>query len=72
MDSDGFIEAKAEYKKKNAVCLHEDLLRLALFGIDAFDGNNAKYVLFIQIIDKVNLCIIPIILFALCLQMFIT
>ena len=59
----GFVEVKAEYKKKNSICLHEDLLRLSLFGMNALEETNAKCILLLQIIGKVNLNI----LFTLCL-----
>ncbi|CAO3701322.1 unnamed protein product [Rhizopus stolonifer] len=48
----GFVEVKAEYKKKDAVSLHEDLLRLSLFGINGLEENNAKCILLIQIIGS--------------------
>ncbi|KAG1217974.1 hypothetical protein G6F35_008700 [Rhizopus arrhizus] len=46
----GFVEVKAEYKKKNSICLHEDLLRLSLFGMNALEETNAKCILLLQII----------------------
>ncbi|KAI7866523.1 hypothetical protein BDF14DRAFT_1952020 [Spinellus fusiger] len=46
----GFVEVKAEYKKKDSTCLHEDLLRLSLFGTNAFKENDAECILIIQII----------------------
>ncbi|KAG1138139.1 hypothetical protein G6F37_011220 [Rhizopus arrhizus] len=46
----GFVEVKAEYKKKNSICLHEDLLRLSLFEMNALEETNAKCILLIQII----------------------
>ncbi|KAI9010013.1 hypothetical protein CLU79DRAFT_806242 [Phycomyces nitens] len=46
-----FIEVKVEYKKKDAISLHEDLLRLSLFGTNALEENQAKCILLIQIID---------------------
>ncbi|KAI9476311.1 MAG: hypothetical protein EXX96DRAFT_596443 [Benjaminiella poitrasii] len=38
----GFVEAKAEYKKKDTVKMHEDLQRLSLFGMNALEGHNSK------------------------------
>jgi hypothetical protein len=40
--SSGFVEIKAEYKKKDSLSTHEDLLRLSLFGTHVIEENDAK------------------------------
>lgn len=49
-----FAEVKAEYKKKDTLSTHQDLLRLALFGMNEIEDNDAKCILLVQVIDKVN------------------
>lgn len=49
-----FAEVKAEYKKKDTLSIHQDLLRLAMFGMNEIDDNNAKCILLVQVIGKVN------------------
>ncbi|KAI7898055.1 uncharacterized protein BX663DRAFT_269937 [Cokeromyces recurvatus] len=48
-----FAEVKAEYKKKDTLSTHQDLLRLALFGINEIENNNAKCILLVQVIGAV-------------------
>ncbi|KAI9016295.1 hypothetical protein CLU79DRAFT_688772, partial [Phycomyces nitens] len=47
-----FAEVKAEYKKKDTLSTHGDLLRLALFGMNEINDNNAKCILLVQVIGK--------------------
>lgn len=49
-----FAEVKAEYKKKDTLSIHQDLLRLAMFGMNEIDDNNTKCILLVQVIGKVN------------------
>lgn len=49
-----FTEVKAEYKKKDTLSTHQDLLRLSLFGINEIEDRNAECILLIQVIGKVN------------------
>lgn len=37
----GFAEVKPDYKKKDTVKTHENLLRLSLFGMNALEENNS-------------------------------
>ncbi|PHZ14496.1 uncharacterized protein RHIMIDRAFT_290218 [Rhizopus microsporus ATCC 52813] len=46
----GFAEVKAECKKKDSLCTHQDLLRLSLFGTHAIEEYNAKCILLVQVI----------------------
>ncbi|KAI7894647.1 uncharacterized protein EV154DRAFT_549049 [Mucor mucedo] len=50
-----FTEVKSEYKKKkkDTVSTHQDLLRLALFGVNEIEDINAECVLLIQIVGTV-------------------
>ncbi|RCH82737.1 hypothetical protein CU097_004477, partial [Rhizopus azygosporus] len=47
-----FAGVKAEYKKKDTLSTHQDLLRLALFGMNEIEDNNVKCILLVQVIDK--------------------
>ncbi|KAG1139454.1 hypothetical protein G6F37_009757 [Rhizopus arrhizus] len=47
-----FAEVKAEYKKKDTLSTHQDLLRLALFGMNEIEDNDAKCILLVQVIGK--------------------
>ena len=55
MSYSGFAEVKAGYRKKDSLSTHEDLLRLSLFGIHEIEENDARCVLVIQAVSKVNL-----------------
>ncbi|KAF1805159.1 hypothetical protein V8B55DRAFT_1494018 [Mucor lusitanicus] len=44
----GFAEIKPEYKKKDTVKTHEDLLRLSLLGMNAIEEHNSKCILLIK------------------------
>ncbi|KAI8091078.1 uncharacterized protein B0P05DRAFT_634760 [Gilbertella persicaria] len=48
-----FAEVKAEYKKKDTLSTHQDLLRLALFGMNEIEDNDAKCILLVQVIGAV-------------------
>lgn len=50
-----FAEVKPDYKKKDTVKTHEDLLRLSLFGMNALEEYNPKYILLMQVIGKMKL-----------------
>lgn len=54
----GFAEVKAEYKKKDSLCTHQDLLGLALFGINAIEVYAIKCILMIQVIGKIILFVV--------------
>jgi hypothetical protein len=49
-----FAEVKAEYKKKDTLSTHQDLLRLALFGMNEIEDSDAKCILLVQVIGKIN------------------
>lgn len=51
----GFAEVKPDYKKKDTVKTHEDLLRLSLFGMNALEEHNSKCILLMQVIGKMKL-----------------
>ncbi|KAL0090867.1 hypothetical protein F4703DRAFT_1835493 [Phycomyces blakesleeanus] len=51
----GFAEVKPDYKRKDTVKTHEDLLRLSLFGMNALEEHNSKCILLIQVIGKIKL-----------------
>ncbi|KAI9474074.1 MAG: hypothetical protein EXX96DRAFT_580495 [Benjaminiella poitrasii] len=51
----GFAEVKPDYKKKDTVKTHEDLLRLSLFGMNALEEQNSKCILLMQVIGKMKL-----------------
>lgn len=53
-DYSGFAEVKAEYKKKDSLSTHQDLLRLSLFGAHTIEEYGAKCILLIQVVDKLN------------------
>ncbi|KAG2189685.1 hypothetical protein INT46_007501 [Mucor plumbeus] len=48
----GFAEVKPDYKKKDTVKTHEDLLRLSLFGMNALEEHNSKCILLMQVIGS--------------------
>ncbi|KAG1137510.1 hypothetical protein G6F38_011255 [Rhizopus arrhizus] len=48
----GFVEAKADYKKKDTVKTHEVFLRLSLFGMNALEEHNSKCILLMQVIGS--------------------
>ncbi|KAG2203210.1 hypothetical protein INT46_008994 [Mucor plumbeus] len=48
-----FAEVKAEYKKKDTLSTHQDLLRLALFGMNEIEDSDAKCILLVQVIGAV-------------------
>ncbi|KAI9274159.1 hypothetical protein BY458DRAFT_489227, partial [Sporodiniella umbellata] len=43
-----------KYKKKNTLSIRQGLLGLALFGINEVENNNAKCILLVQIIGKMQ------------------
>lgn len=46
-EDSSFTEVKAEYKKNDSVCTHQDLIKLALFSKNEIDDNKAKCTLLV-------------------------
>ncbi|PHZ10402.1 uncharacterized protein RHIMIDRAFT_260740 [Rhizopus microsporus ATCC 52813] len=47
----GLVEAKTDYKKKDSVKTHKDLLQLCLFGVNALEQYGTICILLMQVID---------------------
>ncbi|ORE03115.1 hypothetical protein BCV72DRAFT_233527 [Rhizopus microsporus var. microsporus] len=51
----GLVEAKTDYKKKDSVKTHKDLLQLCLFGVNALEQYGTICILLMQVIGKMKL-----------------